>query len=216
MAFFSKDIQRNLYSPYYGVTEMTKFPRDPRRRDRAWRHCMAAMIPGFILSLGVLTWIPAIAFGARIEPNPLIRLIPGVGLFWLYKFNFATYSNPTTALEVHRVFGAAEAAALAVAAIGGYYSWRVFEKWLLDATGLSTEHGSDRWALPEDLLAPERQQDRLLPEGYDLRRGFSKKDKLALLRSKELSDKLRADRAIVAKESQIDGHAENRIGPGAK
>jgi hypothetical protein len=65
------------------------------------------------------------------------------------------------------------------------------------------------------LLAPERQQDRLLPEGYDLRRGFSSKDKLALLHTKQLSDKLRADRAIVAKESQIDEHV-NRIAPGTK
>jgi hypothetical protein len=216
MPFFVKDIQRNLYTRYYGVTEMTKFPRDPRRRQRAWQHCIMAMFPGLMLSLGVLTWIPAIVFGVRIEPNPLIRLIPGVGFYWLYKYNFATYTNAATARQVHLVLGSAEAAALAIAAIGGYYAWRVFERWLLDATGLSTEHGSDRWALPEDLLAPQRQQDRLLPEDYDLRRGFSKKDKLALLRSKQLSDKLRADRAIVAKENQIDEHAANRIGPGTR
>ena len=216
MPIFVKDIQRNLYTPYYGVTEMTKFPRDPRRRQRAWQNFITAMLPGLTLALGVLTWIPAIAFGARIEPDPLIRLLPGVGFYWLYKYDFATYTNPETARQVHLVLDIAEAAALIVAAIGSYYAWRVFDRWLLDATGLSTEHGSDRWALPEDLLAPERQQDRLLPEGYDLRRGFSKKDKLALLRSKELSHKLRADRAIMAKESQIDDQLVNRIGQGKK
>lgn len=200
----------SVYDGIYGVTEMMQLPSDPRKAKRANEKALPLWLFTWIVPLVLVTLVPALVYGARIEPDVALRFIPGIGLWWLWKYDLgARYADPRLTTEVHLVF----IIAIAMAVAGGLgiaiLAMRRYRYWLKRDDDLTTEHGSSRWQAPEDFVASAKRdpRDNLLPEGYDIFRGFSAEDHHDRLAQ---SRKAR-DRKIAVELEQHDEQSVNVI-----
>lgn len=199
----------NVYKKYFGVTRMTQLPYDPRLKSRAMAYAILPVIGGLFAASIVATLIPALTFGSGIERDPLMRILPSQFFFWEIQYNLqAHYSNRALDAKVHTTFHVAEAAFVAILVAGVIGAFWIYNIWIKRSDGLTTEKGDAHWQTPEELASPEDPKDRLLPHGYDIRRGFAKADRAKRGAQSEAAARRRSERSIyVADEKATIGAA---------
>jgi hypothetical protein len=196
------NLATNTYTGYFKGPDLNRPGRDPLRYERAVSQAMlvAWFAPPVVLCL--ITWIPALVLGARIEPDPYFRLIPGYGIWWFIHYDLlATYRDP----HLHDYVAAVFNVTLAVCALAaGAIIWaaiRTYWYWIRRAVGLPNEHGGNHWILPEELANPADPKDNLLPDDYDIHRGYGKKSRRTGDYLVDQTKELRIRRALENHES---------------
>jgi hypothetical protein len=164
-----------IYDKYFKVVTMTRLPPDPRVRARALAFALLCDGLGMILAFEVPTLVLDVLLGSRLPGATLDRFLPTSFVFWEIDYDLGvTYKSAALDAMVHNAFHVAQVAGTVTFFLGlvaGVFAYRM---WCNRTDGLTTERGDARWMLPEDLLDIERPEDSLLPDNYDLRRGFSR------------------------------------------
>jgi hypothetical protein len=205
----------NVYRRYFGVTRMTQLPYDPRLQARAAAYAIIPITASLFVASMIATLIPALTFGSAIERDPLLRILPSQFVFWELQFNWlAHFPNPALDAKVHMTFHIAEGAFLIILAAGAIGTFWTYSRWVGRSDGLTTEKGDAHWQTPEELGSPEDPKDRLLPSGYDIRRGFAKDDRTKRSERAEAAARRRSERKIyVADEKATIAAADREKSP---
>jgi hypothetical protein len=193
-----------VYEPYYGVVKMTRLPPDPRIRRRAGGKAFATALFGLLL---LTPWIGTIVVGSRLGPlvetQPILRFFP----FWQIMHwlpYYRTYKSTALTDLVHSSFTSAFAAMAIAAALTVVWTIVTYVNALRDRHKLSNEKGSDDWALPEEIaaLGQDDSNEAILPEGYDIFKGFDRRRRSARLARVERLTDYDVDRRVAAQDAE--------------
>lgn len=193
-----------VYEPYYGVVKMTRLPPDPRIRRRAGGKAFATALFGLLL---LTPWVGTIVVGSRLGPlvetQPIRRFFPFWQIMqWLPYYR--TYKSPALTEVVHSAFTTAFTAMAIAAALTVVWTIVTYINALRDRHKLPNEKGSDDWALPEEIaaLGQDDPNEAILPEGYDIFKGFDRKRRSERRARVERLTDYDVDRRVAAQDAE--------------
>ena len=159
-----------IYHEHFELVKMSTLPPDPRVRRRAAARSLSTFLIALLLSLwiGDLAAASALHWDRALAANPMAALLPPWNLLlWTVKFATVHYTDPAIDALVRHAFVQAWILTGAGVMAGWLWAHLDHQRALGDHSKLTTEKGDARWATPEEI-----RDAGLLPDHYDLRRGF--------------------------------------------
>jgi hypothetical protein len=156
---------RPTYQPYFKFLQRDhKLPPDPRALQRAG---LKGWLVGFVLWLCASTTLQC-WFHSQVSADWMwgSPLLPGSGVVWSIQLLAHTYSTPLLAAYIMHEVELAWTLEIAICICCFLVMFYVYICNSKDRFGLSMEHGSGRYGVPEEFI-------EMMPRNYDIWEGFN-------------------------------------------